>query len=496
MKKLREKWKSMPDSAKSAIMFGICSFINSAISFLVTPAFTRIMSTEQYGVVTDYNSWRYIIEVFAVLGLLSVGAFNVGLNEYRECRDQYIANMLILSNIATVIVFGLLFAVKFIFLPEFILPQELLWLMLLYFLFNPALSFWLARQRYEYKYKLSTVITLSSVMVSQGLAVLLVLLFGAEEAQEAAEAASNGMLPAFWKQLGTVGGLTLFAVPIYIGLMKKGKNREQKQVPPRRTMWKQVLVFTLPLIPHYLAMHVMNGADRIMVGKLISSEAEAIFGVVSTIGTIATIAWLAINASLVPYIFENMNVGRVQSIRKTTTLLALGYMVLCIFVCLVAPEALLILAPEEYQSGVYAIPPIAAMAFFNALYNIFASIEFYYKKSVGIAVATVVATLTDIGLNFWLIPKFGLVAAAYTTLVANAIMVLAHYIGYRRCSSKQIFNDGLLFAMAAVCTAVCLACSLFYDNIWLRYGMIAVLLTGAVINRKRIIGLLGSLKER
>lgn len=512
----------MDASAKSALAYGFCTFFTSAISFLVTPLFTRIMSTEQFGVVTDYNSWRYIIEVFAVLGLMSVGAFNVGLNEYRKCRDRYIANMLILSNIATVIVFAVIFAVKLLFYPDFILPKEFLQLMFIHFLLNPALSFWSARQRYEYKYKLNTVVTLGSVVLSQGLAVILVLTLGSETAETA------GSSPAFWKQLGTIGGFLIIEIPIYVVLMVKGLKTRGKQscsksvktetletvetaetsdrtdrsklelsgsCPSRVTMWKQMLIFTLPLIPHYLAMHVMNGADRIMVGRLISNEAEAVFGVVSTIGTIATMVWVAINASLMPYIFENMNVGRIQSIRKTTTILALCYGILCIMVCLVAPEALWILGPEEYQSGVYAIPPIAAMAFFNALYNIFASIEFYYKKSVGIAIATIVATLIDIGLNYWLIPQYGLVAAAYTTLIANAVLVVAHYIGYRRCCEKRIFDEKLLFALAIICTGVCLVCNFFYEYTLVRYGLIAGLLIAAVLGRKQLMGLWRNLKK-
>ena len=42
---------------------------------------------------------------------------------------------------------------------------------------------------------------------------------------------------------------------------------------------------------------------------------------------------------------------------------------------------------------------------------------FYYKKSGFIAFASIVAAAINIILNYILIPRFGFVAAAYTTLV-------------------------------------------------------------------------------
>ena len=118
---MKEKWKQLPVSVRAAMVFGICSFLSSGISFLLMPLFTRIMSKEQYGIVTDYNSWHYIIEVFSVLGLASVGSFNVGLNEYRDRRDRFVSSMLIKYNISTLAVFAFIFAIKGIAVKDFIL---------------------------------------------------------------------------------------------------------------------------------------------------------------------------------------------------------------------------------------------------------------------------------------------------------------------------------------------------------------------------------------
>ena len=276
------KWKKIPDSVKSALVFGFCSFFSSGISFLLTSLFTRIMTKEQYGIVTEYNSWHYILEVFAVLGLASVGSFNVGLNEYRKRRENYVSNMLVLVNISTMAVFGVIFIIRWILGIDIILPDGLLIFMFIGFMFSPAMTFYLARKRYEYSYLKGALVTLGSVIAIQGLSIVFVLLTKTETEE------------ASMKVLGALVGTLVFAIPLYVLLLAKGGLKQDFK------MWKSMVIFTLPLLPHYLAMHVMNGADRIMVSRLISQEAAAVYGVASALGTAASTAWIAINGSLQP----------------------------------------------------------------------------------------------------------------------------------------------------------------------------------------------------
>ena len=91
-----DKWKAMPEPAKAAVAFTFSSLTLKGIAFLTTPIFTRMMSSAQYGIISKYNSWNLILEVFALLGLTSAGVFNSGLNDYRDSRDQYISSVFII----------------------------------------------------------------------------------------------------------------------------------------------------------------------------------------------------------------------------------------------------------------------------------------------------------------------------------------------------------------------------------------------------------------
>ncbi len=468
MKKLIKRWGDMPDSVKSTIAFVVSSFILKGVSFITTPIFTRIMNVSQYGTLSTYNSWLVIIEVIALLGLTSAGVFNVGLNDYRDSRDEYMSSVLGLCNVVTIVVFGLIAVGKKVFGQSFLIPTNQLLLMFLWLIFTPAQIFWITRKRYEYKYKLASWITILSTVISQIVAIFAIKIFSGENTAEI----------KLWSQSITT---ILFALPIYLFIFIKGKSC------CRFFYWKQVLIFSLPLIPHYLSQHIMSSADRIMIADMISSADAGIYSVVNNIPLIASIIWSAINASLIAFTFENLNKKEYSGINRIVTLLLVGYAIACAAVALVAPEVIKLLAPENYYKGIYAVPPLICVAFLSAEYNIYANIEFYYKKTAYIALSTVIATVVNIILNLILISKFSFVGAAYATLISYIVLILMHYCGYKRCQKEQVYNNKIIVLITVVCIIVCLLCNLVYFSFAIRYIIIGGIFVIFVWRRKDVV---------
>lgn len=59
------KYRSMSAPAKASLWFVICSVLQKGIAFLTTPLFTRVLSQEEYGTVSIYNSWLAVITILA-----------------------------------------------------------------------------------------------------------------------------------------------------------------------------------------------------------------------------------------------------------------------------------------------------------------------------------------------------------------------------------------------------------------------------------------------
>ena len=117
------------------------TFKKCKVAIITVPIFTRLMTTEQIGVVNIYNSWYSLISAFATLSLTS-GGFAVAMKDYSNKRDEYESSILTLTSIVAVAI-----ALIYIIAPGFWqkvigLSNSLIVLMLIGFLVAPARDFW------------------------------------------------------------------------------------------------------------------------------------------------------------------------------------------------------------------------------------------------------------------------------------------------------------------------------------------------------------------
>ena len=132
----------------------------------------------------------------------------------------------------------------------------------------------------------------------------------------------------------------------------------------------------------------------------------------------------------------------------------------------------------------------------------FSTIEYYYQKTVRIAIATFIAAALNIILNFVFIKFFGYYAAGYTTLVSYMLLAFLHYRFYRTVLREEMYTEENLYDMRAIILssvlilAVMFVMTLTYQVIWLRYGIIAVICVIGYIKRKELKKILSTFKER
>ena len=174
MIRILRKMKKIPLGVKSAAVYTASSVFTRGLAIITVPIFTRLMTTEQIGIVNIYNSWYSLISAFATLSLTS-GGFAVAMRDYADKRDEYESAILSLTTVVAALI-----AIIYAFAPALWqkilgLPNALIVLMLVGFIVNPAHDFWLARQRYEYKYKLAGAVSILTAVVASGISVFVVL---------------------------------------------------------------------------------------------------------------------------------------------------------------------------------------------------------------------------------------------------------------------------------------------------------------------------------
>ena len=481
LKKILNRYKTVSTAVKASLIYTFASLLTKGLNIITTPIFTRIMSTEEIGVVTTFTSWFTILSVFANLSLNS-GSFSVAMMEFKDKRDEYESSILTLSTISSLSLFVIYYFFKKQINSILGLPTSLIYLLLFSFIFLPATDFWMARQRYEYKYKFVAIISIVSTVLSSAIAILVVILARKD----------NIANLATYRLYGSNFVLLLVAICLYVIIMKKGKVYISKHY------WKFALTMSLPLIVHTLSKHILDVSDRIMIANMVGNSAVGIYGILYSISSLSLIFWNAINASLIPYMFEKLQTGKSgeKAINNIIQPMLLLYSVICIILTLISPEVIGILATEEYHQAIYIMPPVAAGIYLTSIYNIFGNVLLYHKKTNYIMWATLCSAVVNVVLNYLLISKFGFIAAAYTTLVSYIVLSILQFIAMKKVHGYAIFDVPKLITISIVTIVACMLCNLIYNYFIFRYVIVVSIIVILFVKRKKIMKTVVSLKKQ
>lgn len=480
MGKLWEKYKGINVQAKAALWFALCSILQKGISFITVPVFTRVLTEEQYGTYSLYLSWLSILTIITSLYLFN-GVLNNAMIKFKEERDRYISSMQGLTVTISTVVFGVFLCFQNDWEALFGLTPIYIYLMFLEAYITPALYYWSGRQRFEYKYRKLVAITLAKSIANPVIGLLAVCL--AED-----------------KALARVSSAVLIEVVFCGTVMVLQFARGRKFFDKK--CWKYALVMGIPLLPHYLSGQILNQADRIMIEKMVGISEVAFYSVAYNIGMLVQIFTLAMGNAITPWLYQKLKSKDHKGIGQTINFLLLVISCISFALMLCSPEIVLVLGSEKYASAVYVIPPVAASVFFIFLYNLLAIPQFYYEKTNYMLIASVLAAVANLIMNYVFINLFGYLAAGYTTLACYIIYSLGHFVISRRLirehtdgMENEIYDRKMILLLSAITVFWGIGCNFLFHYVVFRYALLTVVIVITFYHRNRIIELLNKMKR-
>ena len=478
--KIITKYKSLSRQAKAALWFVMCSFLQKGISFVTVPIFTRLLSTEEYGVYSLYLSWLQVLTIFTSLYLYN-GVLDNAMAKFKDDRDAFISSM---QGICTVIFCTVAIVTAFFYpLVKRIIGLEpiVMLLMFIEMFFTPATNFWMGRQRFEYRYKKLVAITLLKSLMNPILGIVAVSL---SVHKDLARISSVVVVEA------AIGGI-LMLYQYY-----KGRHFYVKKY------WSYGIKLAVPMLPHYLSGMILNQGDRIMINTMVGTAEVALYGVAYSIGMLVQLFVTAINSAITPWLYDRMEKHRVDEIKTVSTLLLLFIAGIAIALMLIAPEGILIFGSTKYAEAVYVIPPVAASVFFIFMYSLLSFPQFYYGKTKFLMVASLGAALLNIVLNYIFIKLFGYVAAGYTTLVCYIVYSIGHYLVSLRIirnelndRSANIINTNIVLLISVLLILATIVVNFLVKLTAVRYAILTMLLGIIFVKRKVIIDSFRNFKQ-
>ena len=475
---LLDKYTKLPPSVRASVWFTICNILQKGISMITVPIFTRILTEEQFGVYSVYQSWYQIIFVFATLNL-SNGVFNNGMIKYEDEKEKFISSMQGLTTTITLFLLTIYLCSMDFWNNIFELSTILVLAMFFDFLVTPAMLFWSARQRFEFRYKKLVAVTLIMAVGSPVLGIATVLCT---------------------KYKAEARILSFAAVQIVIGIIFYLYNNFKGRCFYNKKFWRFALAFNIPLIPHYLSQSVLQQSDRIMINSMVGTDKAAIYSVAYSISTMMILVTAAINNSFIPYTYKKMKEKQYDEIKKNANILVV-LVGICMFIVIAfGPEIVKIFAPPSYYEAIWIIPPVAVSVYFMFLYPLFGNIEFYFEENKYVAMASITGAIVNVVLNYLMIPIFGYIAAGYTTLFCYILFSAGHYIFMRKVSKKhiqdeKIYNIRFIGLFSVLMIVGMLAMLFVYEYTMLRYAFILGLFVVMVIKRNYLLSGINNMKK-
>lgn len=429
----------------SSYMFSNILIKSSAI--ITAPIFTRLLSTSDYGIASNFAAWLNIGSVILGLGLTySIGNAYI---DFPNKLNKYLASIQTLGSIVSVLflLLAILFRAQLSEIME--LDQDLVLLMFIYLLIFPSFIFAQESFKFTLAYKQNIFISIFNTLGSILFCFLFIYIFSDQR--------------YYGRIIGLIFPVFIMGSLFFIKIIRKGWSKEIHKY------WKYALKISLPMIPHALAMVVLSQLDRIMIINICGSSDAGLYSFGLTYASLALIFSNAVMQAFVPWLYVSYQGQDFKSIKSSNNIICLIMCVLTFGIITVAPELLNLLGSKDFQDAKFVVMPLAIGSLFQYVYNTYSSLELYHKKTIIIAIGTVLAGVLNYILNLLFIPKFGYVAAGYTTLVSYFTLALFHMYACNRICKKRVFDDNYVWSVTILATIASFFIIYLYEYFLERY---------------------------
>lgn len=420
------------------------------------PIFVRILSKTEFGSYNNYISWLSIISVFVTLNLEST--LISARYDYKNEFDDFILSMLSLSTISTLIWFSMINLFSEFVTAFTDIDLVYLNIMILYLLFLPAVAMFQTRERYLFAYKKTVITSLTLAIGTALVSIYLVLTI---------QDCFLGRI------LGSMIPTAFLGMLFYVYFIFKGKKI-------KIAYWKYAFPICLPFIPHLLASVLLNSMDRVMINKWCGAEATAMYSLAYNCGAIVTLLINSINSAYAPWLGEKISEKKYTDIKKFSKVYIACFIFLAMGIMLMAPEILWILGGSAYLDSKYVITPVAMGCICQFLYTMFVNVEQFERKTIGMAIATVIAALVNYILNYLMIPRIGYLAAAYTTLIGYLCLLGIHMFLVWKIKMNMVYDYKYIISVVLLGMIYTIVITISFDILWLRILFIIMYLVIAI----------------
>ena len=439
---------------KAGIWYTIGNIIIKGIPFFTIPIFTRLLTTNDFGIYSIYLSYEEILSV--VIGLGISGTVKIAKFEFKNEFEKYISSVL---NLIAIV--GILFLVISNLSYSFFTLQE--WLSR--FVDNLIIIQSISVAIYS-------VVSSKYVIDGDYIKNLLIVFF----MTVLNIVISLILCISFLKSspyLGRIIGTALGA--IFIALFVIFKQNRISPMVSKKVYNRFALVLGLPLILHQLSISLLAQSDKIMIQTLVGNREAGIYSIGVIITSVLAVIISSIDSAWTPWFYSKLSEKRYDILIEKNNILVIFFMYLTSGFILISPDIIHVMTEKSYWDSIYTVIPLIISIYLNFMYVFSVGIEYFLKKTGFISMVTVTCVFLNIILNYFMIKQFGYIAAAYATCISRFFQFLFHYLMAKYLlGSKVVSTEYLIFSLIGVCIIGYIT-NIYIYSIFIRWGIIFII---------------------
>lgn len=391
--------------AKDIGIIGLTELIIALKGLVIIPIITKLLGTENYGIWAQIIVTLSLVTPIATLGLpYTLVRFLAAEKNKKEIQDGIYSVLAIIFAVVLIISFGI-------------------------FLFSSSISNFFGGEKILVK-------ILAFVILFECLNLVFLNVFRAFQEMNKY---------SFFMIFQTIGEVGLIAVAVFLGyglfgvilalLIIRSVNflimgthiiKKIGAKIPNFSRIKEYLHFGLPTIPGNIFLWIVQSSDRYLINYFLGVLFVGYYAPAYTLGTIINLFVTPLGfvlPAVLSKLYDENKINKVKGYLRYSLKYFLMIGIPVVFgLSVLSKQLLIILSTAEIaEQGYLVVPPIALSILLWGVYAIFFQVIVLKKRTKIVGTIWLIAAFLNLGLNLILIPKFGILGAAITTLMAYAI---------------------------------------------------------------------------
>ncbi len=234
------------------------------------------------------------------------------------------------------------------------------------------------------------------------------------------------------------------------------------------------LLYALPFVPHAFANLVISQSDRFVLQRFIPVGVLGLYSLAGQVAFAVAAAVTAVNSASGATLLKLLKAGDHEHIPPLGTYAFLAMAAASLCVSLLGGDAIRAFTPERFHGAASFLPWLALGYGFLGAYFIWSLGTWFSMRTSLVPLLTGLAGALNLGLNLWLVPRYGARAAAVNMAIGYGALALLHgalahklhpipweYARWARilCAAALCYGAGVVFSPASLLAEAALRCA-------------------------------------